>query len=101
MKARHFITLLVLSGLMAGPAYAKKDKGNQLPPGLQKKVARGGDLPPGWQKKLARGEVLDRQVFDHGTVVSRDKDKGLVTIKVEGKIIKVIENTMEIIDILK
>ena len=23
-----------------------------LPPGLQKKVARGGSLPPGWQKKL-------------------------------------------------
>jgi hypothetical protein len=23
-----------------------------LPPGLQKKVARGGKLPPGWQKKL-------------------------------------------------
>jgi hypothetical protein len=23
-----------------------------LPPGLQKKVARGGKLPPGWQKKF-------------------------------------------------
>lgn len=23
-----------------------------LPPGLQKKVARGGQLPPGWQKKM-------------------------------------------------
>jgi hypothetical protein len=23
-----------------------------LPPGLQKKVARGGSLPPGWQKKM-------------------------------------------------
>ena len=23
-----------------------------LPPGLQKKVARGGALPPGWQKKM-------------------------------------------------
>jgi len=23
-----------------------------LPPGLQKKIARGGQLPPGWQKKL-------------------------------------------------
>jgi len=27
-------------------------KVQQLPPGLQKKVARGGTLPPGWQKKL-------------------------------------------------
>ena len=23
-----------------------------LPPGLQKKLARGGQLPPGWQKKV-------------------------------------------------
>ncbi len=23
-----------------------------LPPGLQKKIARGGQLPPGWQKKF-------------------------------------------------
>ena len=23
-----------------------------LPPGLQKKVARGGELPPGWKKKF-------------------------------------------------
>ena len=23
-----------------------------LPPGLQKKIARGGSLPPGWQKKI-------------------------------------------------
>ena len=28
------------------PAY------RNLPPGLQKKVARGGQLPPGWQKKF-------------------------------------------------
>ena len=25
-----------------------------LPPGLQKKLARGGSLPPGWEKKLER-----------------------------------------------
>lgn len=29
-----------------GPRY------RNLPPGLQKKVARGGQLPPGWQKKF-------------------------------------------------
>jgi hypothetical protein len=25
---------------------------SNLPPGLQKKVARGGQLPPGWEKKM-------------------------------------------------
>ena len=29
-----------------GPRY------RNLPPGLQKKIARGGQLPPGWQKKF-------------------------------------------------
>ena len=34
-----------------------------LPPGLQKKVARGGSLPPGWQKKLEPFPVeLDRRL---------------------------------------
>lgn len=29
-----------------------RPKYRNLPPGLQKKVARGGQLPPGWQKKM-------------------------------------------------
>lgn len=28
------------------------NKYKNLPPGLQKKLARGGSLPPGWQKKI-------------------------------------------------
>jgi hypothetical protein len=34
-----------------------------LPPGLQKKMARGGQLPPGWQKKYEPFPVeLERQL---------------------------------------
>lgn len=34
-----------------------------LPPGLQKKVARGRQLPPGWQKKFeAFPRVVERQL---------------------------------------
>ena len=34
-----------------------------LPPGLQKKVARGGQLPPGWQNKFEPFPVaLERQL---------------------------------------
>ena len=34
-----------------------------LPPGLQKKLARGGTLPPGWQKKIeAFPSSLERQL---------------------------------------
>jgi hypothetical protein len=32
-----------------------------LPPGLQKKVARGGQLPPGWQKKFEPFPVVVEQ----------------------------------------
>jgi hypothetical protein len=40
-----------------GPRY------RNLPPGLQKKVARGGSLPPGWQKKFESFPVvLERQL---------------------------------------
>jgi len=40
-----------------------------LPPGLQKKVARGGELPPGWKKKLEPfPAALERQLpaLPHG-----------------------------------
>ena len=34
-----------------------------LPPGLQKKIARGGQLPPGWRKKFEPfPESLDRRL---------------------------------------
>jgi Ni/Co efflux regulator RcnB len=41
-------------------------KRQDLPPGLQKKVARGKPLPPGWQKKVAPGHSLDYQVYRRG-----------------------------------
>jgi len=34
-----------------------------LPPGLQKKVARGKALPPGWQKKVVPGQTLEYQAY--------------------------------------
>lgn len=100
MKARHFITLLVLSGLMASPVYAKKDKGNQLPHGLQKKVERGQSLPPGWQKKLAKGEILDKYIYQQGQVVIPVDKRGLITIRLEGKLVKLFEATREVVEVL-
>jgi Ni/Co efflux regulator RcnB len=45
---------------------AARQPAAELPPGLQKKVARGKPLPPGWQKKLARGEHLDLDYYRQG-----------------------------------
>lgn len=91
------ITGIALALSLNTAVMAKQNK-DELPPGLQKKQARGHELPPGWQKKLAVGEVMDRDVYDHGRVVHRDG--GLVTVSVEGKVVKVIENTREIVEIL-
>lgn len=56
-------------------------------------------MPTGWQKKVTVGEILDKTTYNTGKVVYRD-DSGHVTISAEGQIIKVIENTREIIKIL-
>jgi hypothetical protein len=43
-----------------------------LPPGLQKKLARGGSLPPGWQKKIDPFPVtLERELTRLPTGYSR------------------------------
>ncbi|MGD2052698.1 MAG: hypothetical protein PVG45_01200 [Gammaproteobacteria bacterium] len=100
MNIKHIISLLVLAGLMTGPAYAKKDKDKQLPPGLQKKVERGQSLPPGWQKKLAKGEILEKEIYQHGQVIVPVDKRGLITIRLEGKLVRLYEATREVVEVL-
>lgn len=89
--------------LITGKEGKKKKK---LPPGLKKKLSRGGELPPGWQKKVAKGEVLDAEVYRNAAPFPDDlikklppQPKGTVLIKVEGKIIRLIEATRTILDV--
>ena len=102
MKALLTVAVIGLSLVTAG-ALAKdkdKDKGKSLPPGLEKKLDNGGDLPPGWQKKLRKGDILDRDIYRHGKVIkSRDRD-GLISIQVDGTVVRLVEDTREIISIL-
>lgn len=77
-----------------------------LPPGLQKKVERGRELPPGWQKKIARGEVLDARVYGHSRPLPPEllkrlppQPSGTVVITVEGKVVRLIEATLTILDV--
>lgn len=81
--------------------------GKSLPPGLQKKLARGGQLPPGWQKKVARGEVMPQDVYAAAkpvpvTVIHQlpPQPPGTVIVQLEGKLVRLAQATMEIIDIL-
>lgn len=101
----RFTTVLVCAlaaVLFTQPVLAKKDKEKhkQLPPGLQKNADRGKPLPPGWAKKLKKGETLDEEVYEHSDVVVPVDDKGMLVVKVEGKVIKLIKNTREIVEIL-
>ncbi len=103
MKIKHAITFIILVGLIAGPIYADKDKGKkkQPPPGLQMNVERGKPLPPGWQKKIAKGEILDNNIFLQGQIVVPVDSDGLITIQIEGKLVRLYKATREIVEILK
>jgi len=102
MKLRNIISLAIIICLSSTPVLAKKekDKNKQLPQGLQKKLDRGGTLPPGWQKKFVKGQVLDEPVYNHSEVVIPMDSNGMLTVRVEGKLIKLIEATREIVEIV-
>lgn len=103
MQSKIIVALSVAVGLLVGPVYAKKDheNGKQLPPGLQKKADNGKQLPPGWQKKLKKGETLDKKVYERSKVVVPLDSKGLVTISIEGKLVKLYKATREIVEVLE
>ncbi len=85
----------------------KPKKAKKLPKGLQKKYERTGQLPPGWQKKMARGEVIPGDIYVHGRDIPYELRRrlpigpvGSKILEIEGKVVRVIHNTREIIDIL-
>lgn len=100
MYLKVSLTILIVATLCNTPLYAA-NKNKSLPPGLQKKVDSGESLPPGWQKKLYKGEILDYRIYRQGSIVVPVNHEGIITIKVEDKVIRLMEATREIIDILQ
>lgn len=96
-----FAVVAICAVAFTGIAHAKAEKEKDLPPGLQKKYARTGELPPGWQKKLAVGQPLDIHVYREAHVVVPLDRHGMITVTVEGRVIRLIEATREIVEILK
>ena len=102
MKLRILIVAFMAIGLLVSPAQAKKkNKHKELPPGLAKNLERGKPLPPGWHKKLAKGEVMERDIYQRGSVVVPLDPLGIVTIRIEGKVFRVMEKSREIVDIIR
>lgn len=105
MKSVAIALLAIVFTFYMNPLAAKNDKGNQgrkdLPPGLQKKVARGGQLPPGWQKRVQVGEPLEPEIYQHREIVVPVDKKGLLTVRIDGKLIRLYEATREVVEILE
>lgn len=117
MKTLKLLFLLIATGLISGcviPDYyhypsspssqssrpSQQSSSSSLPYGLQKKLNRGQSLPPGWQKKLRVGGVLSTQIYRQGEIVVPLDRHGLVTLRVEGKLIRLYQATREIAEIL-
>ncbi len=101
MKNEIVKVLVLASVFSCAVSEAKPDKDKALPPGLEKKAERTGQLPPGWQKKLAVGERLDSQVYKNALVTVPAEKDGIVTVKIDGRIIRLIDATREIVEILR
>lgn len=106
MKLKILTILVIALALAISPVYAKnknkgKGKGNkQLPPGLAMNAQRGKPLPPGWQKKISPGKIIDKDIYMHGKIIAPLDPLGIVTIKIDDKIMRIHKKNMEILEIL-
>lgn len=104
MRLSKIFLLITIAMTIANPAYGKPDKekpSKVLPPGLQKKVEKGGELPPGWQKKVDVGKPIVKEIYQHRKIIIPVDDKGIVTVEIGGKLIRLIEATREVVEVLK
>jgi len=90
----------------AGTKGKKGKKAKSLPPGLAKKVARGGNLPPGWEKKVVVHEIMPPEVFKECHPLPQEivvklpaPPVGAITVAVEGRVVRLMEATREILDV--
>jgi len=78
---------------------------HKLPPGIAKRIARA-DLPQNWQKKVCTGQVLPEPVLQECEPLPREilvrlpkPPIGTITVAVEGKVVRLMEATREIMDV--
>ena len=91
--------------------YLTHEQYRQLPPGLQKNVAHGKAVPPGWAKKLdsryysvkryndRNVYVLNNNAYRQAKVISRPRP-GEVRLRVDNRVLDVIEATRVILNVL-
>ena len=86
----------------------KGKKNHGLPPGLAKKLERGGKLPPGWEKKVCVGEKIPVEVLKECKPLPKEltlklptPPVGTLTVSVDGRIVRLMEATKEILDVFE
>ena len=81
-------------------------RGEGLPPGLAKKVARGRELPPGWQKKIEPGYRMEDDMWSSFSPVP---DEWFPNVRREpdtrfyyhgDRVVRVYEPRREILDVI-
>lgn len=75
------------------------DRGHYAPQSIDKSGLQQR-LPDGWRSELSKGKVLNYDVYKQGKVVYRDASQGTVALRLENKVIRLVESTREIVDIL-
>jgi len=112
MYLKSTISIFLLAALAIIPAARghsdNNDESSPVPFGLQKKyqalqksLNQEHDLPPGWEQKLIVGEYLPENIYTHGAIVVPLDSSGLLTIRIENHVIRLIEATREIAAILE
>ncbi|QJR82068.1 hypothetical protein CA267_015570 [Alteromonas pelagimontana] len=99
----NLATAIVCVGIILTTCSAEllaADRSNALSSGYDRKPAKEGDLPVGWQKNLLKGQFLDYDVYRMGQLVYREPSAGIVSIRIENKVIRLVENTREIVSVL-
>ncbi|RAU17287.1 hypothetical protein DN062_14085 [Nitrincola tibetensis] len=78
-----------------------------LPPGLQRKLARSERLPRGWQRKLVRGEVMLQELYRYATPLpanyrtrARIDDRNTELVLLGDKVVRLVEGRGTIVDVI-
>jgi len=104
MMKRTFVFVSALAMALATTCISANPgngKDGKLPPGLEKKAQSGKPLPPGWQKKLRVGTILDSDIYAHARVVAPLGEHGVITVDIEGRILKLEDTSRKILEIIK
>lgn len=105
INAQKYVGLLVLLSHFTGTAIAA-DRGHSINISTQssRAIALNSDLPsrrvlPTLNPGIKPGQILDYSLYRQAKVISRDDNSGLISLDINGSIIRILPGSREVIDI--